>query len=190
MPALTILLVVKRNHLGIDLMLSALSALSSATHMVSDQLEPYPSKSNMKMYIPHAFQSNLLGSMELEGERVVVGANFSLVSETATVVNSIPIAFTIANIPILVATIVANIWAIFIINRKETSRINRLDILYLHISSPIYLSRLIIWDCLMNMLTMLVVTMAQSSTSIRLIINNNFNWSRPKSVEDEKYQKK
>ena len=68
--------------------------------------------------------------MELEGETVLLGGNlnFSLVSEKTTIVNSIPIAFTIANLPILVATLAFNIWAIFIINKKETSRINRFDI--------------------------------------------------------------
>ena len=68
--------------------------------------------------------------MELWEEGVMlVGVNFSLVGETTTIVNSIPIAFTLANLPILVATLAANIWAIFIINKKETSRINRLDML-------------------------------------------------------------
>ena len=68
--------------------------------------------------------------MELEGETVLLGGNlnYSLVSEKTTIVNSIPIAFTIANLPILVATLAFNIWAIFIINKKETSRINRFDI--------------------------------------------------------------
>ena len=68
--------------------------------------------------------------MELEGETVLLGGNLklSLLSEKTTIVNSIPIAFTIANLPILVATLAFNIWAIFIINRKETSRINRFDI--------------------------------------------------------------
>ena len=64
--------------------------------------------------------------MDLWGEGVLVGVNFSLVEETTTIVNSIPIAFTLANLPILVATLAANIWAIFIIDKKETSRINRL----------------------------------------------------------------
>ena len=67
--------------------------------------------------------------MELGGQIELTGWNssLSLVSETTTVVTSIPIAFTIANIPVVVATLAANIWAIFVINRKETSRINRFD---------------------------------------------------------------
>ena len=67
--------------------------------------------------------------MELEGETVLLGGNLnlSLMGGKTTIVNSIPIAFTIANLPILVATLAFNIWAIFIINKKETSRINRLD---------------------------------------------------------------
>ena len=66
--------------------------------------------------------------MELGGEMILVGGNLSLslVSEKATIVNSIPLAFTIANLPVMVASIAANMWAIFIINKKETSRINRL----------------------------------------------------------------
>ena len=73
--------------------------------------------------------------MDLGGELVSMGGNLSLrlVSEKATIVNSIPIAFTIANIPIVVATLAANIWAIFVINRKETSRINRLDLFCSHL---------------------------------------------------------
>ena len=67
--------------------------------------------------------------MELGGEIVLIGKNLnlSLVSEKSTIVNSLPLAFTIANLPILVVTLAANTWAIFIINSKETSRINRLD---------------------------------------------------------------
>ena len=66
--------------------------------------------------------------MKLGGQIELTGWNssLSLVSETTTV-NSIPIAFTIANIPVIVATLAANIWAIFVINKKETSRINRFD---------------------------------------------------------------
>ena len=71
-------------------------------------------------------------SMDLElGEQIELAgwnSSLSLVSETTTTVNSIPLAFTIANLPIVAATIAANTWAIFVINRKETSRINRLDI--------------------------------------------------------------
>ena len=71
-------------------------------------------------------------SMDLElGEQIEVAgwnSSLSLVSETTTTVNSIPLAFTLANLPIVAATIAANTWAIFVINKKETSRINRLDI--------------------------------------------------------------
>ena len=71
-------------------------------------------------------------SMDMElGEQIELAgwnSSLSLVSETTTTVNSIPLAFTIANLPIVAATIAANTWAIFVINRKETSRINRLDI--------------------------------------------------------------
>ena len=63
--------------------------------------------------------------MEVGGERVSMGRNFSLVSEKSTIVNSIPAAYTAANFPILVAVLVTNSWAICIINRKETTRINR-----------------------------------------------------------------
>ena len=76
--------------------------------------------------------NNISMSMDLElGEQIELAgwnSSLSLVSETTTTVNSIPLAFTIANLPIVAATIAANTWAIFVINRKETSRINRLDI--------------------------------------------------------------
>ena len=75
-------------------------------------------------------QTNLLESMELEVEMVLLGANLnlSLAVQATSPVNSFPIAFTAANIPILVATLATNIWAIYIIQRKETSRINRCPI--------------------------------------------------------------
>ena len=52
--------------------------------------------------------------------------NLSLATQSTSLVNSIPIAYTVANVPILLATLATNIWAIQIIQRKETSRINRL----------------------------------------------------------------
>ena len=63
-------------------------------------------------------------------ELVVWNVSFSLVREKTSVVNNIQVDFIIADFPVLVVTIAANIWAILIINRKETSRINRLEILY------------------------------------------------------------
>ena len=63
-------------------------------------------------------------------ELVVWNVSFSLEREKTSIVNNIQVDFIIADFPVLVVTIAANIWAILIINRKETSRINRLDILY------------------------------------------------------------
>ena len=63
-------------------------------------------------------------------ELVVWNVSFSLLREKTSIVNNIQVDFIIADFPVLVVTIAANIWAILIINRKETSRINRLDILY------------------------------------------------------------
>ena len=63
-------------------------------------------------------------------ELVVWNVSLSLVTEKTSIVNNIPVDFIIADFPVLVVTIAANIWAILIINRKETSRINRWDILY------------------------------------------------------------
>ena len=63
-------------------------------------------------------------------ELVVWNVSLRLVKEKTNIVNNIPMDFIIADFPVLVVTIAANIWAILIINRKETSRINRLDILY------------------------------------------------------------
>ena len=63
-------------------------------------------------------------------ELVVWNVSLSLVTEETSIVNRIPIAFIIANLPIFAVTLAANIWAMFIINRKEASRVNRLDILY------------------------------------------------------------
>ena len=83
--------------------------------------------------------------MEVGGEIVLVGRslNLSLVSEKSTIVNSLPLAFTIANLPILVATLAANTWAIFIINRKETSRINRLNICEIALVTMCYMYNLL-----------------------------------------------
>ena len=68
--------------------------------------------------------------MELEVEMVLLGGNLnlSLAVQATSLVNSIPIAITVANIPILVSTLATNIWAIYIIQRKETTRINRSSI--------------------------------------------------------------
>ena len=63
-------------------------------------------------------------------ELVVWNVSFSLLREKTSIVNNIQVDFIIADFPVLLVTIAANIWAILIINRKETSRINRLDILY------------------------------------------------------------
>ena len=63
-------------------------------------------------------------------ELVVWNVSFSLEREKTSIVNNIQVDFIIADFPVLVVTIAANIWAILIINRKETSRINRLDILF------------------------------------------------------------
>ena len=73
------------------------------------------------------FQTNLLKRKQSEGKMVLLGSNLnlSLATQSTSLVNSIPIAFTVANVPILLATLATNIWAIQIIQRKETSRINR-----------------------------------------------------------------
>ena len=84
-------------------------------------------------YTAHAFTlslslySNLLKRKQSEGKMVLLGGNLnlSLATQSTSLVNSIPIAFTVANVPILLATLATNIWAIQIIQRKETSRINR-----------------------------------------------------------------
>ena len=65
--------------------------------------------------------------MELGGEIVWLGGglfNFTMETKATTVVNGFPSAYTIANIPLLLATIATNAWAFHII-RKENSRINR-----------------------------------------------------------------
>ena len=87
-------------------------------------------------------QTNLLESMELEVEMVLLGANLnlSLAVQATSPVNSFPIAFTAANIPILVATLATNIWAIYIIQRKETSRINRCPIQILILANNSYIN--------------------------------------------------
>ena len=65
--------------------------------------------------------------MDYGGRVVPVRQNVSfwLLREKTTIVNSSPFVVTIANFLILVATLVANTWAIHIIHNKETSRINR-----------------------------------------------------------------
>ena len=65
--------------------------------------------------------------MELRGERVWLGGrlvNLTMETKATRVVNGFPSAYTIANIPLLLATIATNVWAFHII-RKENSRINR-----------------------------------------------------------------
>ena len=65
--------------------------------------------------------------MELGGEIVWLGGrlvNLTLETKTTRVVNWFPSSYTIANIPLLLATIATNAWAFHVI-RKETSRINR-----------------------------------------------------------------
>ena len=65
--------------------------------------------------------------MDYGGRVVLIRQNVSfwLLREKTTIVNSSPFVVTIANLLILVATLVANTWAIHIIHNKETSRINR-----------------------------------------------------------------
>ena len=65
--------------------------------------------------------------MDYGGRVVLIRQNVSfwLLREKTTIVNSSSFVFTIANLLILVATLVANTWAIHIIHNKETSRINR-----------------------------------------------------------------
>ena len=58
-------------------------------------------------------------------------SSLSLVKEKTIIVNSIHVVFTIANLPVVLATLAANIWAIFVMNRKETSRVNRLELFFL-----------------------------------------------------------
>ena len=96
--------------------------------------------------------------------------NLSLATQSTSLVNSIPIAFTVANVPILLATLATNIWAIQIIQRKETSRINRFFQFKSEFSPTnnsnrqfcnVH-SRLIMWDCLMNILTMILATFVHS----------------------------
>ena len=65
--------------------------------------------------------------MELGGEIVWLGGrlvNLTLKTKATRMVNGFPSAYTIANIPVLLATIATNAWAFHII-RKENSRINR-----------------------------------------------------------------
>ena len=65
--------------------------------------------------------------MELGGEIVWLGGrlvNLTLETKATRVVNWFPSSYTIANIPLLLATIATNAWAFHVI-RKETSRINR-----------------------------------------------------------------
>ena len=63
--------------------------------------------------------------MELGGEIVWLGGRLvNLETKATRVVNGFPIGYTIANIPVLLATIATNAWDFHII-RKENSRINR-----------------------------------------------------------------
>ena len=65
--------------------------------------------------------------MELGGEIVWLGGrlvNLTLETKATRMVNGFPSAYTIANIPVLLATIATNAWAFHII-RKENSPINR-----------------------------------------------------------------
>ena len=87
--------------------------------------------------------------------------SFWLLREKTTIVNSSPFVVTIANLLILVATLVANAWAIHIIHNKERSRINRCAVWQYRILDSWHL-RLIKWDCLMNMVTIIVVTFRSS----------------------------
>ena len=101
--------------------------------------------------------------MDYGGRVVLIGQNVSfwLLREKTTIVNSSPFVVTIANLLILVATLVANTWAIHIIQNKETSRINRSAVWQYRILDSWHL-RLIKWDCLMNMVTIIVVTFRSS----------------------------
>ena len=82
------------------------------------------------------------------GLKVPIGLQPNLtltISETQRV-NGIAKEYTIANVFLLAATLAANAWAIKVILRKEKIRINML----------------IVWDCGINMLTMVLLTFAYS----------------------------
>ena len=71
-------------------------------------------------------------------ELVVWNVSLSLVTEKTSIMNRVPFAFIIANLPIFAVTLAANIWAMFIINRKEASRVNRSDILIFRYLNILY----------------------------------------------------
>lgn len=75
--------------------------------------------------------------------RVAIGnTNFTMSIHSDQTVNGIPGVYSIANIFILGATVAANSWAIMVILRKEKIRINHL----------------IVWDCVVNVATMALLT--------------------------------
>ena len=75
--------------------------------------------------------------------QVAIGkSNLTLTIHLSQTVNEISANYAIANIFILGATLAANSWAIRVILRKERIRINKL----------------IVWDCLVNMATMAILT--------------------------------
>ena len=75
--------------------------------------------------------------------QIAIGkSNLTLTIQSCQIVNEITKTYAIANIFILGATLAANSWAIRVILRKEKIRINQL----------------IVWDCLVNMATMALLT--------------------------------
>ena len=87
---------------------------------------------------PFEAEVGLLSQMQI----AIGKSNLTLTIQSCQIVNGISKTYAIANIFILGATFVANSWAIRVILRKERIRINQL----------------IVWDCLVNMATMALLT--------------------------------
>ena len=83
----------------------------------------------------------------MENSDVDLGlSNLTLSVDFSQKVNEISVVYVLANIPMLAATIVVNLWVVKVIERKEKSKLNRL----------------IVWDCRANIVTMLLMLATHS----------------------------
>ena len=73
-------------------------------------------------------------------------SNLTLSIRSSQIVNEISVVYVLANIPMLAATIVVNLWVVKVIKTKEKSKLNKL----------------IVWDCFANIATMLLMLATHS----------------------------
>ena len=73
-------------------------------------------------------------------------SNLTLAVHSSETVNKISMAYLLANITMLAATMGINLWVVRVIQKKEKSRINRLNV----------------WDCFANILTMTLMLLTHS----------------------------